>query len=471
MKSFDFSTSVYQNISNVVNLQCEECHEKLEQFLESLSIRHKNDHNETTIPVDKSAQTEPITILELKSKSTLIAKKNDTNCEHDLDSMIEPIVPETDSNLEHIETLHIKLENSPSVEKVNLEAKPDCDLTTSTHMELPDYSEFLPPKNTQTEKRANRIVNSFKEFIEKEFQNTFEELVVNQGKLEEQLIHFIHNYRVNDNELPKKSTIEQMRSFIKIEILKSTDNKFDIADLVQFPRFCKFYKGYMKKLKIEGKGEKVSISTPIPNADLAKINQFLVYLHSVMNGTTSDLSRIPQGYEQKYHSLVQKGLIFILFSFYPRKSSTYSSIQNGELKVDDFEITNHPVLGQCYKKIDDDQTFIPFRENKYGLNYGQYMKDYISVLNPNSSWLLTQPHRSANVFVGRIWYEGTKLGKNTVANTMSDLSQALELPRYINAQISVIKIDVSEFEEEDPLATPPAEKKIKIEIEDPLYSL
>ena len=508
-ESFAFSNSVYKNISNVVNLKCEECHEKLEHFLKSLSIRHKNNHIDPTLPVEKSVQTDSITILELhpRTRSSIIAKKNDSSKDVHSDPMIEPIVPETNSNLEESVVTHVKSQlnlvkiepdsnlsvekmnhdaqadsessttsqlelqdSSLNVKKVYHEAKADPKSKTSSQLELPDYSEFLPPKNTDTERRANRIFNLFKDFIDKNLQTTFEELVMNKNKLEEQLIHFLHNHRVNDNELPKRSTLEQMRSFIKLEILRQTENKFDIADSVQFPRFCSFYKGYMKKLKMEGKGDKTPLGTPIPKADLVTINQFLVYLHSIMNGTNNDLSRIPQGYEQRYHNLMQKGLIFILFSFYGKKSSssTYSSIQNGELKVDDFEIVNHPALGQCYTKVDEKEIFIPFRENEHGLNYGQYMHDYLSKLNPTSSWLLTQPQRSTRVFIGNIWFEGNKVGKNAVATAMSDLSAALELPRYINSQISVIKIDATEFEEQDPLA-PPADKKIKIEIEDPLF--
>ena len=145
-------------------------------------------------------------------------------------------------------------------------------------------------------------------------------------------------------------------------------------------------------------------------------------------------------------------------------------------EVNDFEIINHPALGHCYKKIDDNDVYIPFQENEFGLNYGQYIKDYISRLHPKCSWLMTKPRKAdysdVRERLGKfhIWYSQNKTGKNVITTAMAELSLALELPKYLNCQISVIKVDATEHEveEQDPLAHPQS-KKIKIEIEESIF--
>ena len=80
---------------------------------------------------------------------------------------------------------------------------------------------------------------------------TFQDLLKDKTKLEDVIMHFFYSMRVNNGQVPKKNSFEQKKSFVKKMILQESQNQLDISTQADFPRFIKFYKSYIKKLKMK----------------------------------------------------------------------------------------------------------------------------------------------------------------------------------------------------------------------------
>ena len=199
----------------------------------------------------------------------------------------------------------------------------------------------------------------------------------------------------------------------------------------------------MSGIRIKREDGKVIIAEPPqymePFYNEDKIYDLLIYLHSIMNGKNKDLSRIPKGYELKFHQLVQRGIILILTKFLGQESDTFS-VQ--ELQTVDFELFNHHYLGKCYKKVDSEQYFIPFAADQFGLNYGQFLQDYMSKLTPWCLWLLPQARRPSQEIYRKglvnidMWFGEDKIGFEYIVNAVLDLKIALGLekpPIHLNS--------------------------------------
>ena len=78
----------------------------------------------------------------------------------------------------------------------------------------------------------------------------------NQNLLENTVMEYFHNFRVGKGgkDLPRRATIELYKSFLKNILKKRSNNQVDLTDSIRFPKFTEFYKGFLKKLKLEGKG-------------------------------------------------------------------------------------------------------------------------------------------------------------------------------------------------------------------------
>ena len=107
------------------------------------------------------------------------------------------------------------------------------------------------------------------------------------------LPHFFHEYRVrkrnnkvnrpDKKKLPKRNTVESVRSHLKLYILRNSKLKFDITKDMDFPKFGEFWKGYIKTLKAKGYGD-TKHNPEISHEHLQKINEFLVIMHKVIIG-------------------------------------------------------------------------------------------------------------------------------------------------------------------------------------------
>ena len=439
---------IYQNIQEVVNLKCEECHVKLKDVLKCLKQIHSKNHKGEIL-----SQIEPkATEIVQESDPQTVQKSQNAPIENPKALPNPALIPNTPQTANSSESEEIE------IEEVKLESvsEPESDPESNPN-------EFYDqPKSIDAISRRKLVLTSLTKFLEQEYQLTLETSIKNRKKLEEYLIEYLKQYRTIKNEVPKWKTLEHHKSNMKSIILEKSRNKLNLLNVGQFPKFNAFYKEYLSKLRETL--DKVT-RVPIPEADVVKIYQFLTYLHCIMNGSCTDLSRIPAGYQDRVHYLVRSGLVFILLSYLPKRDPSKWC----ELLVKDFEIINHPEFGKCFQEINDPDHFIPFSINKYGLSTGQFLEDYIKKLKPFSKWLLSKPKailKKGDFQCSTVWYEHQKIGANMFGSELPGLTSCLKLPKYTPAQVTQIKMKTDNQEEaKDPLADPP-NKKIKIEVDE-----
>ena len=119
-----------------------------------------------------------------------------------------------------------------------------------------------------------------------------------------------------EQSLPKKNTIDSYRSFLKNHILKKTN--WDISNQIEFPKFHRFYRGFIHTLKDDGKAD-TQHHREIPASIIQKIYTLMKLLHQLIVKSPSDpkydllLEEIPQNFKGKHHYLLQYGKNYSFF--------------------------------------------------------------------------------------------------------------------------------------------------------------
>ena len=289
-------------------------------------------------------------------------------------------------------------------------------------------------KTEKTLRKERQILNLFKEFIEKRGNCSLEEILKDEKELQDVLIQFFDTLSKM-----KKNSVLVYRSFLKTIIFKKSHGKMDLSQ-PKFMRFNKYFQEFLKTLN----DERPTIQT-IPREDLANVFELGKVLHGILNRTNIDLTKIPQTWENKYHYLAQYITMIILQVNLGRKERDRMDL----LKKTDFEIFKHPKVGRYYQKIVGESKYydadslvlesggvIMFKDNEFGLNCGQYLKDYIAKLDPNCPYLFPRPMRQGKCYgflhQRSVWYECTKIGVNQLGKSLPEVSTALGLTRYTN---------------------------------------
>ena len=223
-------------------------------------------------------------------------------------------------------------------------------------------------------------------------------------------------YRVNGNDLPKRSTVDCARSFIKTYVLKKTT--WDISDKIQFPLFNEFYSGWMKKLKTEGKGD-ITHRPDIPAISLKKIHELGKILHELITGDPEHesyqelMDQVPAnpdnaGNDKGFHYLCQNVVIFLFCHYLARRGREGLDM----LKKCHFDLQNDGEGNYFFKKVIGEATknhksdsedlenggIIPFEPTPEGLSPGQFIQDWMSKLNPQCEFLFQRPRRLSSKF-------------------------------------------------------------------------
>lgn len=165
-------------------------------------------------------------------------------------------------------------------------------------------------QNTLAAKR--RAEKHFESFLK--LKNEIIDVVHDEKKLQPLLIEYFSTYRLDNNELPKMSTLDATRSHVKMMIKKMS--KLDINDSAIFCDFDRFWKGLRKRLKQEGKAD-IAHNEVIADSQFERIYQLLGILTDIMEldeedeGYETALLEIPEEYREKYHYLVMYGAIVI----------------------------------------------------------------------------------------------------------------------------------------------------------------
>jgi hypothetical protein len=169
-----------------------------------------------------------------------------------------------------------------------------------------------------TIQRQKYTESYFNNFLKLRGKPIIDELITDKTSLQDCLIEYFNELRVKDNELPMRSTAESQKSFIKKMILTKTEGVLDISCEATCHKFNAFYKGFVRTLKKNGKGD-TKHRQEIPNDSLIKINTMLKLVCNLM-GTKDKLTMVngmadlPEKYRTKLHYLAQYGAQYILMS-------------------------------------------------------------------------------------------------------------------------------------------------------------
>jgi hypothetical protein len=119
--------------------------------------------------------------------------------------------------------------------------------------------------NKKTAEARARIVGYVEKFLEsKETPSNLDALVDlaatgDSAPLEAALMDFFAAYRVSGPDdtlqLPKRGTVDHLRSNIKVFVLNASNGKVNISDGSVFKRMERFFSGHFKQLKVAGRGE------------------------------------------------------------------------------------------------------------------------------------------------------------------------------------------------------------------------
>lgn len=105
-----------------------------------------------------------------------------------------------------------------------------------------------------TLKKQEYAENYFHSYLKLKGKPEIDELLKDKVLLQDCLIGYFNDLRVNKNTLPMRGTSEVHKSFIKKMIITKSDGVLDISCDATFQKFTAFYKGYVKTLKKSGKG-------------------------------------------------------------------------------------------------------------------------------------------------------------------------------------------------------------------------
>lgn len=194
-------------------------------------------------------------------------------------------------------------------------------MPTNADYDEDEVSEFIETGGVSksTLKQKSRCESHFNEFLSQNGLSLAEALEKKEA-LEDLLIKYISTFRVKrEMELPSRNTIEQCKSFLKTLILAKSSGSLDISKASLFPKFDRFWKSFLVKLKGHGKGD-TNHHEEIPTASLAAIYELLQVLSDLMvmdendSGFRSRIVKIPKEHRESYHYLAQYGFLFIVLT-------------------------------------------------------------------------------------------------------------------------------------------------------------
>jgi hypothetical protein len=93
-----------------------------------------------------------------------------------------------------------------------------------------------------TKKRQAACEKHFEEFLTRMKHPSLDQLLMNKDHLQSVLIRFMHQLRVNEDDLPKKATVENYKSFLKKVIQRKSEGQIDISCESTCSKFTEFYK-------------------------------------------------------------------------------------------------------------------------------------------------------------------------------------------------------------------------------------
>ena len=171
--------------------------------------------------------------------------------------------------------------------------------------------------NKNTLKAQKLAEKHFIAFVKQKIGEKYEDIFTGDASiLDEMLVEFFETFRLNNDKLPSRSTLNTYKSHITGMVKRITKNAMDIGDPNVFPDFSRLWKAKVLELKRNGRGD-VQHNLPIPDSVMDKIYKLLVTLTKLMETDEScpsfeaTLQELPSDYQNGYHKLVLNGAIFV----------------------------------------------------------------------------------------------------------------------------------------------------------------
>ena len=169
--------------------------------------------------------------------------------------------------------------------------------------------------NDNTKKAQKQVEDNFTAFVKIKLGDKYEVIFTDSSILEDMLVEFFETFRLNDDRLPSRSTLNSYRSHIKGFVLRITKNKLNIGDAITFPTFSRLWKAKLLELKRNGRGD-TKHNMPIPDEVMDKIYRLLSILTKLMEANDCPsfealIQQLPLEYQNDFHKLVLSGAIMI----------------------------------------------------------------------------------------------------------------------------------------------------------------
>ena len=171
--------------------------------------------------------------------------------------------------------------------------------------------------NKNTLKAQKLAEKHFIAFVKQKIGEKYEDIFTGDATiLDKMLVEFFESFRLNNDKLPARSTLNTYKSHITGMVKRITKNGMDIGDPNVFPDFSRLWKAKKLELKRAGRGD-VRHNLPIPDSVMDKIYKLLVTLTKLMETDEScpsfeaTLQELPSDYRSGYHKLVLNGAIFV----------------------------------------------------------------------------------------------------------------------------------------------------------------
>ena len=194
-------------------------------------------------------------------------------------------------------------------------------------------------------------------------------------------------------------TWPHFRSNIKTWILNKTDGKVDISNEAAFKSFDRFYSGFVKKLKAQGKAD-TRHHPEIPAATQRAFHILFGQLLRVLNARDcheyeNELQNLPENCRENYHDLLQKAVMYIVVMFDCRRGQEGLAALNKDFFSKEWDENTQKfryekAMGEASKNHQDDSEdlsnsgIILFEADEFGYNPGELMEFYQKKLHPKN---------------------------------------------------------------------------------------
>ena len=323
----------------------------------------------------------------------------------------------------------------------------------------------LKPK---TLKKRRRVGDNFISFVKSIDESVAaDDFITNKSLLEDYIIQYFSTMEVTVSEdgkqvskVPKRNTVDFERSMLKNWLLSDLECPHDITNKALFPKFERFWNGFVRGIKAEGRGE--TKHTPaIEDQSLKKVFRFAAAMTELYeahlensHGNWTDrykkaLAALPEEVQDCHHLWIRHLAQFTICLFAIRRGLEgleTLTIQHYKLEVDAVGNKSwRKCLGEASKNHGKDQEnldnegLILFKAcPETGYNPGRLLELFLGCLSDGCKFIFQAPRigEKLNIHKDKCLFQNQPAGEKPLSTMMSQLSELLMLPvKYTNHSV------------------------------------